>query len=83
MPDKNRQTIKVFAFKQSGKYYDEFEISITPEEDNWYSVINKARKYKRNAPHQREMDWLIGLDQDESKLSENIANSIYPIILKG
>ena len=81
--DKNIQTIKVFSFKESGKYYDEFEISIAPEEDNWYYAIEAVRQYKKTATKQKDMDWLIGLDQDESKISENIANTIYPIILKG
>ena len=36
MQDKNIQTIKVFSFKESGKYYDEFEISVAP-------VISKSR----------------------------------------
>ena len=81
--DKNIQTIKVFSFKESGKYYDEFEISIAPEEDSWNSVIEAVKEYRKTATKQKDMDWLIGLDQDESKISENIANTIYPIILKG
>ena len=40
-------------------------------------------EYRKTATKQKDMDWLIGLDQDESKISENIANTIYPIILKG
>ena len=32
---------------------------------------------------QSSMDWLIGTDQDESQVSANVANTIYPIILKG
>ena len=31
MQDKNIQTIKVYTFKESGKYYDEFEILVAPE----------------------------------------------------
>lgn len=81
--DKNIQTIKVFTFKESGKYYDEFEISIAPEQDSWHYVIEAVRQYKKTATKQTDMYWLIGLDQDESKISENIANTIYPIILKG
>ena len=81
--DKNIQTIKVFSFKESGKYYDEFEISVAPEEDSWNSVIEAVKEYRKTATKQKDMDWLIGLDQDESKISENIANTIYPIILKG
>jgi len=83
MTDKNIQTIKAFSFKESGKYYDEFEISIAPEEDNWYYAIKAVRQYKKTATYQKDMDWLIGLDQDVSKISENVANTIYPIILKG
>lgn len=83
MPDKNIQTIKVFTFKESGKYYDEFEISVAPEQDSWYYVIEAVREYKKTATYQKDMDWLIGLDQDVSKISENVANTIYPIILKG
>lgn len=83
MPDKNIQTIKVFSFKESGKYYDEFEISIAPEQDSWYYVIEAVSEYKKTATYQKDMDWLIGLDQDVSKISENVANTIYPIILKG
>lgn len=81
--DKNIQTIKVFTFKESGKYYDEFEISIAPEQDSWYYAIEAVRQYKKTAKYQKDMDWLIGLDQDESKISKNVANTIYPIILKG
>ena len=81
--DKNIQTIKVFSFKESGKYYDEFEISVAPEEDSWNSVIEAVKEYRKTATKQKDMDWLIGLDQDETKISENIANTIYPIILKG
>lgn len=83
MTDKNIQTIKVYTFKESGKYYDEFEISVAPEEDNWYETIKAVREYKSTAPHQSSLDWLIGLNQETSKLSSNIANTIYPIILKG
>lgn len=83
MPDKNMQTIKVFSFKESGKYYDEFEISVAPEEDSWYYVIKAAREYKKTAPVQSSLDWLIGLEQDKSKLSHNVFNSLYTIILKG
>ena len=83
MPDKNIQTIKVFTFKESGKYYDEFEISIAPEEDSWYYVIKAVREYKKTAPHQRDMDWLIGLDQSINQVSHGVYNTIYPIILKG
>ena len=53
------------------------------EKDNWNSVIEAVREYKKTATKQKDMDWLVGLDQDESKISENIANTIYPIILKG
>lgn len=83
MTDKNIQTIKVFTFKESGKYYDEFEISIAPEEDSWYETIKAVREYKKTAPFQSSLDWLIGLDQEESKLSHNVFNSLYPIIIKG
>lgn len=83
MQDKNIQTIKVFTFKESGKYYDEFEISVAPEEDNWYETIKAVREYKKTEPYQSSLDWLIGLDQETSKLSSNVANTIYPIILKG
>ena len=83
MTDNNTQTIKVFTFKESGKYYDEFEISVAPEIDEWYYVIEAVRYYKKTAPYQSSLDWLIGLDQETSKLSSNVANTIYPIILKG
>ena len=83
MPDKNIQTIKVFSFKESGKYYDEFEISVAPEQDSWYYAIEAVSEYKKTATYQKDMDWLIGLNQDVSKISENVANTIYPIILKG
>ena len=81
--DKNIQTIKVLSFKESGKYYDEFEISIAPEQESWYYAIKAVRQYKKTATKQKDMDWLIGLEQDVSKISENVANTIYPIILKG
>ncbi len=81
--DKNIQTIKVFSFKESGKYYDEFEISVAPEEDDWNYVVKAVREYKKTETRQKDMDWLIGLEQDVSKISENVANTIYQIILKG
>lgn len=84
MQDKNIQTIKVFSFKESGKYYDEFEISVAPERDSWNSVIEAVREYRKTAIDDiKPFDWLIGMEQDESKISENIKNTIYPIILKG
>lgn len=82
--DKNIQTIKVFSFKESGNYYDEFEISVAPEEDNWNYVVKAVREYRKKAINDpKHYDWLIGLEQDVSKISENVANTIYPIILKG
>ena len=83
MSDKNIQTIKVFTFKESGKYCDEFEILIEPEEDSWYYVIKAVREYKKTAPVQSSLDFLIGLEQEESKISHNVFNSLYPIIIKG
>ena len=83
MQDKNIQTIKVFTFKESGKYYDEFEILVAPEEDNWYETIKAVREYKSTAPHQSSLNWVIGLDQEISKVSKNVYDTIYPIILKG
>ena len=82
--DKNIQTIKVFSFKESGNYYDEFEISVAPEEDSWNYVVKAVREYRKKAINDpKPYDWLIGLEQDVSKISENVANTIYPIILKG
>ena len=36
MPDKNIQTIKVLSFKESGRYYDEFNSII-------YGLVNRYR----------------------------------------
>ncbi len=83
MTDNNTQTIKVFTFKESGKYYDEFEISVAPEIDEWYYVIEAVRYYKKTATKQKDMDWLIGINQSINKVSHRVYNSIYPIILKG
>lgn len=82
--DKNIQTIKVFSFKESGRYYDEFEISVAPEEDSWNSVIKAVKEYRKTAIDDiKPFDWLIGMEQDKTKVSKNVYETIYPIILKG
>lgn len=74
-------TIKVMSFKQSGKYYDEFIVDVHAE-PTWYNVIKavRARKEAGCVP-QTGMDWLIG--HTEEDLLYQVAQGVYPIILKG
>lgn len=70
-----RVAVKVTTFKESGKYYDEFEIKVMPEGGGWFYIIEAVREYKKIAEFQSNLDWLIGMD--------NIIEGSYPIIIRG
>lgn len=68
-------TVKVTTFKESGKYYDEFEITVSTEKDEWYYIIEAVRAFKtQGKPPQYQLNWLIGM--------ENSREDMYPIIIK-
>jgi hypothetical protein len=74
MSVEQQQQVKVTTFKPaSGKYYDEFTITIESQE-SWYFIIEAVRTYKLTAKVQSDMDWLIGMDDSREDM--------YPIILK-
>ena len=68
-----KHKITVTTFKESGKYYDEWVLTLNSE-DTWYEIIKAVRgaKIGHIAP-QRQMDWLIGMDDSR--------DDMYPILL--
>lgn len=68
--------VKVMTFKESGKYYDEWEIEVEIPKDTWYEIIKAVKEYKQSDEAiQKDMLWLIGVcnsDRDDS----------YPVLIK-
>ena len=64
--------IEVMTFKQSGKWYETFELEVERSE-NYYEMIEQVRNIKNNH-RQSEMHWLIG--------HKDIMDYSHPIILK-
>lgn len=77
---KIKHKVKVTTFKESGKYYDEFTIEVEAP-NKWFYVMEAVKAYKPNHQVQTDMDWLIGMNEEGS--TPEVANSIYPTIIKG
>lgn len=74
--------IKIMRFKESGKYYDEFDLpvsSLDSEVDSWYYVVEEVRNFRLKSD-MSELEWLIGYSDESVKNYKK--NDIYPVILK-
>lgn len=67
--------VNITSFRESGKFYDEFHITVSTEKDEWYYIIEAVRAFKtQGKPPQHDLDWLIGMDDSREDM--------YPIIIK-
>lgn len=68
------QLVKVTRFKESGKFYDEFNIDV--ESKTWYDIVEEIRMYwnERQNVSGSEMIWLIGMDDSR--------DDMYPVLIK-
>lgn len=71
--------VKVTTFRDSGKYYDEFYVEVEAY-NAWNAVSEAVRKLKPTYKVQSDLDWLIGMTEDG--LHKDVANGVYPMILK-
>lgn len=77
--------ITVMVFKQSGKYYDTFQIKLSnimnkveEYEICWYLIVEQIRKFRKRCGS--DLEYLIGYSDDSVKNYSK--NDIYPIIIK-
>lgn len=70
-----KHDVKITTFKPSGKYYDSWNAVVSTTEDSWYEIIKAVRNLKQEPGQQRDMDWLIGMDDSR--------DDMYPVIIKG
>ncbi len=73
---KEYDIVKVTTFKESGKYYDSFELKVLPldkHKDHWYRVLEEIKQFKYTAKVQSELTWVIEC---------STRNDSYPAMLK-